>query len=107
MPSSNRFRHHRSALALAVCAVLWPLSVCASPTGNINLDAINAAGAYAQGSTGAGVRIGILDSGFDTTHIAFEGKDIIKVFSQVGYEWGDDANYDGERAAQEMLKSMN
>ena len=33
--------------------------------------------------------------------------DIIKVFSQVGYEWGDDANYDGERAAQEMLKSMN
>ena len=66
---------------LAVCAVLWPLSVCASPTGNINLDAINAAGAYAQGFTGAGVRIGILDSGFDTTHIAFEGKDIIKLYS--------------------------
>ena len=81
MPSSNRFRHHRSALALAVCAVLWPLSVCASPTGNINLDAINAPGAYAQGFTGAGVRIGILDSGFDTTHIAFEGKDIIKLYS--------------------------
>lgn len=81
MPASNRFRHHRSALALAVCAVLWPLSVCASPTGNINLDAINAAGAYAQGFTGAGVRIGILDSGFDTIHIAFEGKDIIKLYS--------------------------
>lgn len=81
MPSSNRFRHQRSALALAVCAVLWPLSVCASPTGNINLDAINAAGAYAQGFTGADVRIGILDSGFDTTHIAFEGKDIIKLYS--------------------------
>lgn len=81
MPASNRFRHHRSALALAVCAVLWPLSVCASPTGNINLDAINAAGAYAQGFTGAGVRISILDSGFDTTHIAFEGKDIIKLYS--------------------------
>lgn len=81
MPASNRFRHHRSALALAVCAVLWPLSVCASPTGNINLDAINAAGAFAQGFTGAGVRIGILDSGFDTTHIAFEGKDIIKLYS--------------------------
>lgn len=81
MPASNRFRHHRCALALAVCAVLWPLSVCASPTGNINLDAINAAGAYAQGFTGAGVRIGILDSGFDTTHIAFEGKDIIKLYS--------------------------
>ena len=81
MPASNRFRHHRSALAMAVCAVWWPLSVCASPTGNINLDAINAAGAYAQGFTGAGVRIGILDSGFDTTHIAFEGKDIIKLYS--------------------------
>lgn len=35
-----------------------------------------------------------------------EGKDIISVFSQVGYEWGDDANYDGERAAQELLKSL-
>lgn len=27
------------------------------------------------------MRIGILDSGFDTTHIAFEGKDIIKLYS--------------------------
>ena len=35
-----------------------------------------------------------------------EGKEIISVFSQIGYEWGDDANYDGERAAQELLKSM-
>lgn len=35
-----------------------------------------------------------------------EGREIISVFSQVGYEWGDDANYDGERAAQELLKSM-
>lgn len=35
-----------------------------------------------------------------------EGKDIISVFSQVGYEWGDDSNYDGERDAQELLKSM-
>ena len=35
-----------------------------------------------------------------------EGKDIISVFSQVGYEWGDDSNYDGEREAPELLKSM-
>lgn len=35
-----------------------------------------------------------------------EGKDIISVFSQVGYEWGDDANYDGERNAQALLKSL-
>ncbi|MDO4475489.1 MAG: PhnD/SsuA/transferrin family substrate-binding protein [Lachnospiraceae bacterium] len=35
-----------------------------------------------------------------------EGQEIISVFSQVGYEWGDDANYDGERAAQELLKSL-
>lgn len=36
---------------------------------------------------------------------AEEGKDIISVFSQVGYEWGDDSNYDGEREAQKLLKS--
>lgn len=35
-----------------------------------------------------------------------EGKEIISVFSQVGYEWGDDANYDGEREAQKLLKAM-
>ncbi|MCI8329029.1 MAG: phosphate/phosphite/phosphonate ABC transporter substrate-binding protein [Oscillibacter sp.] len=35
-----------------------------------------------------------------------EGQEIISVFSQVGYEWGSDANYDGERAAQELLKSL-
>ena len=66
---------------MAICAVLGPLSVCAEPTGNPNLDAIRAAGAYAQGFTGAGVRIGIMDSGFDTSHQAFEGKDIIKLYS--------------------------
>lgn len=36
-----------------------------------------------------------------------EGKEIFSVFSQIGYEWGDDANYDGERAAQKLLKSLN
>lgn len=35
-----------------------------------------------------------------------EGKEIISVFSQVGYEWGSDSNYDGERAAQKLLKSL-
>lgn len=35
-----------------------------------------------------------------------EGREIIGVFSQVGYEWGSDANYDGERAAQALLKSL-
>ena len=34
-----------------------------------------------------------------------EGKQIISVFSQVGYTWGKDSDYDGERAAQAMLKS--
>lgn len=33
-----------------------------------------------------------------------EGREIISVFSQVGYEWGSDSNYDGERAAQALLK---
>ena len=35
-----------------------------------------------------------------------EGREIISVFSQVGYTWGSDSDYDGERAAQELLKSM-
>ena len=35
-----------------------------------------------------------------------EGQAIFSVFSQVGYTWGSDADYDGERAAQELLKSM-
>lgn len=35
-----------------------------------------------------------------------EGREIISVFSQVGYTWGKDSDYDGERAAQELLKSM-
>lgn len=35
-----------------------------------------------------------------------EGKEIISVFSQVGYTWGKDADYDGERAAQKLLKEQ-
>ena len=35
-----------------------------------------------------------------------EGREIISVFSQVGYTWGQDSDYDGERAALELLKSL-
>ena len=35
-----------------------------------------------------------------------EGREIISVFSQVGYTWGQDSDYDGERAAQKLLKSL-
>lgn len=35
-----------------------------------------------------------------------EGREIISVFSQVGYTWGRDSDYDGERAAQELLKAL-
>ncbi|MGN0983110.1 MAG: phosphate/phosphite/phosphonate ABC transporter substrate-binding protein [Candidatus Limivicinus sp.] len=35
-----------------------------------------------------------------------EGREIINVFSQVGYTWGQDSDYDGERAAQELLKAL-
>lgn len=35
-----------------------------------------------------------------------EGRGIIRVFSQVGYTWGQDSDYDGERAAQELLRSL-
>lgn len=35
-----------------------------------------------------------------------EGREIISVFSQVGYDWGNDSDYDGERAAAELVKSL-
>ena len=35
-----------------------------------------------------------------------EGREIISVFSQVGYTFGQDSDYDGERAAQELLKTL-
>lgn len=35
-----------------------------------------------------------------------EGREIIGVFSQVGYAWGSDADYDGERAAQALLRDL-
>ena len=35
-----------------------------------------------------------------------EGREIFGVFSQIGYTWGADSDYDGERAAQELLRSM-
>ena len=35
-----------------------------------------------------------------------EGKEIISVFSQVGYTWGKDSDYDKEREAQKLLKSL-
>ena len=35
-----------------------------------------------------------------------EGKAVIAAFSQVGYAWGKDSNYDGERKAQELLRSI-
>ena len=35
-----------------------------------------------------------------------EGQEIFGVFSQVGYAWGSDSDYDGERDAQALLRSM-
>lgn len=35
-----------------------------------------------------------------------EGREIFGVFSQVGYTWGSDSDYDGERDAQALLRSM-
>ena len=34
------------------------------------------------------------------------GQEVFGVFSQVGYTWGADSDYDGERAAQELLRSL-
>lgn len=35
-----------------------------------------------------------------------DGKEIISIYSHKGYEIADDANYDAERKAQELIKSM-
>ncbi len=35
-----------------------------------------------------------------------EGKAIFGVFSQIGYTWGQDSDYDGERAAQALLRKL-
>ena len=35
-----------------------------------------------------------------------EGKEALSVLSQIGYTWGKDSDYDGERAAQELLKTL-
>mgnify|MGYP002543589168 CR=1 FL=1 len=35
-----------------------------------------------------------------------EGREIISVFSQIGYAYGQDSDYDGERAAQALLKEL-
>lgn len=35
-----------------------------------------------------------------------EGKEIISIYSHEGYEIGEDSNYDAERKAQELIKSM-
>ena len=35
-----------------------------------------------------------------------EGQEIISIYSHKGYEIGEDANYDGERDAQKLIKSM-
>lgn len=36
-----------------------------------------------------------------------EGRAILDVFSQTGYAWAKDSDYDSERAAQELLKSFH
>ena len=80
-------------LAFGLCSAA---ACCAAPlANNIHLDAIHAADAYAQGYTGTGVRFGILDSGFDVSHIAFEGKDIIGLASaQYEERYGMDPNWE-------------
>ncbi len=35
-----------------------------------------------------------------------EGQAVFSVFSQIGYTWGSDGDYDGERAAQALLRSL-
>lgn len=36
-----------------------------------------------------------------------EGKEVIAIYSHNGYQWAKSENYDSERAAQEMIQSLN
>ena len=81
-------------VSVRFCALPSQAADCAA-TKNIHLDAVHFAQTYEQGFTGEGVRIGVLDSGFDTSHIAFEGKDIVDIKSDA-YEnlCGTDPQWD-------------
>ncbi|UYO95204.1 autotransporter domain-containing protein [Pollutimonas sp. M17] len=62
------------------------------------LDLVNAAEAYALGYTGAGVRVGILDSGIDAFHPEFRGGKIVggyDFYSNTPYRSGLGQDYDG------------
>lgn len=74
----------RSAISVLICTLFGVQTDVArsAETGNVHLDAINVTAAYEQGFTGEGVRIGILDSGFDIDHEAFADKDIINIASE-------------------------
>ena len=36
-----------------------------------------------------------------------EGKEVIAIYSHNGYQWAKSEDYDSERAAQEMIQSLN
>ncbi|MGB6105817.1 MAG: autotransporter domain-containing protein [Pusillimonas sp.] len=62
------------------------------------LGLIHAADAYAQGYTGAGVRVGIFDSGIDALHSEFGGGKIaggLDLTTQLPYAPGHGLDYDG------------
>lgn len=54
------------------------------------LDAVNAADAYALGYTGRGVNVGVLDSGLDTRHKEFDGRVLD------GYDFTNDKKITGK-----------
>ena len=92
----------RSAISVLICTLFGVQTDVArsAETGNVHLDAINVTAAYEQGFTGEGVRIGILDSGFDIDHEAFADKDIINIASE-HYEqtYGTDPKWEIGRAS--------
>ena len=39
--------------------------------------------------------------------LAEAGKEVIAIYSHNGYQWAKSSDYDSERAAQEMIQSLN
>ncbi|MGB3287929.1 MAG: autotransporter domain-containing protein [Burkholderiaceae bacterium] len=101
-------RNHLSQAVLAAALFFslgWPAAQAAASdfrtaeySRQEGLDLINAAEAYALGYTGAGVRVGIFDSGIDASHSEFRGGKIVggyDFFSNTPYRDGVGGDYDG------------
>ncbi len=70
----NELTYTYNTLFLALCLSFLPLQFLTAATVQEDHDAVNVPGAWAQGFTGKGVTVGVMDLGVYDAHVAFEGK---------------------------------